>query len=50
MKSKTKTITIQDIIHYIFIVFLSAFLGAPLLMLSLRWWQTVIGLTAAKLL
>lgn len=37
-------ISMQDIIHWLFIVIVSAFFGAPMLMLSVRWWQSMLNM------
>jgi len=43
-------ITLKDIINWILIVTLSAFFGAPLLMMAVRWWQSVLHLASMRLL
>jgi hypothetical protein len=37
-------ITMQDIIHWLFLVVASAFFGAPLMMISVRWWQQMFNM------
>lgn len=41
---------LADVIHWIFIVFVAGFVGAPLLAMSVRWWASVMQLSVGRIL